>query len=85
MRAFVYVAAVMPRLSLAVCSCAPVVATKWSFAAAATGGRSTATEAALRKRVDKLGRRLAGGIRRAREAGGGTPPGWSATGRDRRK
>jgi hypothetical protein len=74
MRAFVYVAAVTPGLSLAVCSYAPGAATRSSFAAAAIGGRFTVTAAALRGRGNERCRRLAGGIKRASVAVGGTPP-----------
>jgi hypothetical protein len=85
MRAFVYVAAVTPRLSLAVCSYAPGAATRSSFAAAAIEGRSIVTAAALCGRGNERCKRLAGGIKRASVAGVGTPPGWVATGRGRRK
>jgi len=79
MRAFVYAAAAMPGrpgVFLAVCSCALVAETRWSFAAAATAGRSTARRAALRGHGNGRCRRLVGGIRRARVGGGGMPPGW---------
>jgi len=85
MKAFVYVAAAMPRLFLAVCSCAPVAATRSSFADAAIGGRSTATAGALRGRDDGPCRRLAGDIRRALMGGGGMPHGWAAIAHERRK
>jgi hypothetical protein len=85
MRAFVYVAAAMPRLFLAVCSCAPVAASRSSSAAAAIGGRSTATADALGGHGGGPCKRLASDIRRASVAGSFMPPEWAATGRDRRK
>lgn len=78
MRAFVYAMAAIPgrrAVSLAVCSYALVAEAGWSFAAAATGGRSTAMAAVLHGRGNGPCRRLVSGIRRARVAGGGMPPG----------
>jgi len=76
--AFVYATAAIPgrrAVSLAVCSYALVAEAGWSFAAAATGGRSTAMAAVLHGRGNGPCRTLAGGIRRALMVGGGTPPG----------